>query len=208
MFKRILPQQTDFFQFFEEHAELTVTAGRKLAQIFNEQVDIDAVNGEIVELEHKADTVTHRCIHALQRTFITPFDRSQIHSLICDLDDVMDSIHTAAMRMSIYQVKDFPEEATLLSNTIAQATVAVFEAVRCLRNVSDDRAFTKVSISIHRFEDEGDELLRRGLRTLFAERKDPLLVIQWKEILELLESTTNRCEDVADIVQSVILEAS
>lgn len=208
MLKKLLPHTTDFFKFFEEHCALSIQGAKELVSLAEPGANIITIVARIKEIEHEADTLTHNCITELQKTFITPFDRSQILDLIRKLDDVMDSINDAASRIALYEIKEIRSEAKILAQIIAEATLRMSEALKLMRNLKNDQAIRDLCIKINRLENDGDETLRAGLRRLFAEQTHPYLVIQWKEILEHLEKATDRCEDAADIMQGVVLEAS
>ncbi len=169
---------------------------------------IETKAARIKELEHEADKLTHSCVIALQKTFITPFDRSQIHELIRRLDDVMDSINDGASRMVLYDLQDVRLEAKQLAEVILESSKAIGQGLTTMRHLKDEKAIRDTCIKVHRLENDADEILRTALRHLFSEELHPYLVIKWKEVFEHLEKATDRCEDVADIIQGVILEAS
>ena len=208
MFGKILPTTIDFVKYFEEHCALIEQASKELASLSEPGANVGTIVVHIKELEHEADTLTHRCLTALLRTFITPFERSHIQALIRRLDDVMDSINDAACRISLYEIHEFLPEAIGLTKVIQDASVAMTTAVKSLRNLKDEKALRDTCIHIHRLENDGDEIMRAGLKGLFNRNLHPYLVIQWKEVFEHLERATDRCEDVADIVQSIVIEAS
>ena len=208
MFRKLLPQTVDFFEFFEGHCALTVEAAKKLFAMAEPGADLAALTKEIKDFEHQADSLTHRCITAMQKTFITPFDRADMHRLIRRLDDIMDSVNDSASRMVIYELKEIRPEAREFAQVIHQASLSLSDALKLMRNLKNEKAIQENCIKVHGLENNGDEILRAALRRLFKENTDPLEVIKWKEIFEHLEKATDRCEDVADIIQSVILEAS
>ena len=208
MFKRFLPETTDFFSFFEQHCAIIIEAAKELRALAEPGAQIELRVARIRELEHEADTLTHRCITALKRTFITPFERGDIHELIRHLDDVIDSINDAGSRILLYNIQEIRNETQGLADAILHQAEALGEALRHLRNLKHEKAISAVCIKIHRYENDADELLRAALRRLFSENVHPYQVIQWKEIFEHLERATDRCEDVADIIQGVLIEAS
>ena len=208
MFGKILPTTVDFVKFFEEHCALIEQAAKELATLSEPGANVATIVVHIKELEHEADTLTHRCLTALLRTFITPFERSHIQALIRKLDDVMDSINDAACRISLYEIKEFLPEARSLTKVIQDISAEMAVAVKSLRNLKEEKALRETCIHIHRLENDADEILRSALKGLFTRNLHPYLVIQWKEVFEHLERATDRCEDVADIVQSIVIEAS
>ena len=160
----------------------------------------------ISDIEHETDTITHRCVEALHKTFITPIDRDSIHRLITRMDDVMDFVEAAAERLELYELvvmtNDVRDLADVLNRTAAQVEVAV----RGLRSLNDPQATLKLCIDINRLENEADAILRLALARMFKEVKNPIEIIKWKEIYQNVESATDSCEDVANIIEGVILE--
>ncbi|MEO8705309.1 MAG: DUF47 family protein, partial [Kofleriaceae bacterium] len=156
--------------------------------------------------EHETDTITHRCVEALHKTFITPIDRDSIHRLITRMDDVMDFVEAAAERIELYELTVMTADVRDLSDVLHRSALQVEQAVRGLRTLKDPNATLKLCIDISRLENEADAVLRRSVARLFKEEKDPITVIKWKEIYENLENASDRCEDVANIIEGVILE--
>jgi predicted phosphate transport protein (TIGR00153 family) len=209
MFRRLLPKETSFYDFFEAHSKLSTEACRELNAIATNPSELVSRANRIKEIEHQADDVTHKCIDALHRTFITPLDRADIHQLIKRLDDVVDSVDSAASRMMLYELTDVRPEMLRFTETLVKATTEIEVAVHCLRKLnSASAAVEKSCVAIHEAESEGDQILRTALVRLFKEEKDALLVIKWKEIYERLEKATDRCEAVANIIEGVSIEAS
>jgi hypothetical protein len=160
----------------------------------------------ISDIEHETDTITHRCVEALHKTFITPIDRDSIHRLITRMDDVMDYVEAAAERVELYELTTMTSDARDLADVLHRSAQQVELAVRGLRTLKDPQATLKLCIDINRLENEADAILRRSVARLFKEEKDPIIVIKWKEIYENLENASDRCEDVANIIEGVILE--
>jgi uncharacterized protein len=208
MFKRLLPQETCFFDFFEKHSEITLQAAHDLVSLWEPGCDRAAKIARIAQLEGEADSVTHLCIKALRKTFITPFDRGQIHRLIHHLDDIVDAIDDVGSRLELYEIQEIRPEAQRMSETILQAVVAIGESLKLLRNLKNEDAIKRYSIEIHRLESDCDEILRGAVKRLFKEERDPIAVIKWKEVFDHLELAADGCEDIADIIQGIVLEAS
>ena len=206
MFRRLMPKETSFFDFFEQHAELTVEGAKEFGSLVRTAANIDAKARRIKEIEHETDVITHRCVEALHRTLITPLDSDQIHRLITRMDDVMDFIEAAAERISLYRLKEMTPEVRDLADVLERAAQAVFAACRLLRNLREPETILKTCVDINRLENEADAILRRAVARLFDEEKDPVTIIKWKEIYEHLESAADCCEDVANIVEGVVLE--
>jgi uncharacterized protein len=210
MFGRLLPRETSFFDFFEQHAALTVEGTKEFLSLVSNGVGANSMlkAQRILEIEHETDVITHRCIEALHKTFITPIDRDDIHLLIGRMDDIMDCVEAASDRIILYKVKEVMPEARDLADVLVRAAEGVAQAIKGLRNKRDWETVLQRCIDINRCENEADAILRRALARLFQEQTDPLEVIKWKEIYESLEDAADMCEDVANIIEGVILEVA
>ncbi len=206
MLRRLLPREEDFFTLFERHAALTVEGAKQFATLVVGDQNVRALAARIKEIEHEADVITHTCVERLHTTFITPFDRDDIHRLITRMDDVMDFVESASERMALYELREMTQEVRDLAAVLVRATEAVARAVAGLRNVRGAHGILEHCIEVNRLENEGDEILRNAVAKLFKENADPLLVMKWKEVYEALENATDRCEDVANIIEGVVLE--
>jgi predicted phosphate transport protein (TIGR00153 family) len=206
MFGRFLPRETSFFDFFEQHAQLTIEGTKEFLSLVTTGANVPAKCRRISDIEHETDTITHRCVEALHKTFITPIDRDSIHRLITRMDDVMDFVEAAAERIELYELTVMTADVRDLADALHRAALQVEAAVRGLRSLKDSQATLKLCIDINRLENEADAILRRAVARLFKEEKDPIMVIKWKEVYENLENATDRCEDVANIIEGVILE--
>jgi uncharacterized protein len=206
MFGRFLPKETSFFDFFEQHAALTVEGTKEFLSLVTTGANIEAKCRRVSDIEHETDVITHRCVEALHKTFITPIDRDSIHRLITKMDDIMDYVEAAAERVVMYELTAMTNDVRDLADVLHRSTIDVEKAVRCLRNFKDPQQILKLCIDVNRLENEADAILRRSVARLFKEEKDPIMVIKWKEIYENLENATDRCEDVANIIEGVILE--
>jgi hypothetical protein len=206
MFGRFLPKETSFFDFFEEHAALTVDGTKEFVSMVTSSANIDAKARRIKEIEHETDVITHRCVEALHKTLITPLDPDQIHRLITRMDDVMDFVEAAAERVALYRLSEMTPEVKDLADVLYRAAQEMFEACRLMRNLKEPQTILRKCVDINRLENEADAILRRAVARLFDEEKDPITIIKWKEIYEALESASDRCEDVANIIEGVVLE--
>ncbi|HPH67384.1 MAG TPA: DUF47 family protein [Kofleriaceae bacterium] len=206
MFGRFLPKETSFFDFFEQHAALTVEGTKEFLSLVTTGANIEAKCRRVSDIEHETDVITHRCVEALHKTFITPIDRDSIHRLITKMDDIMDYVEAASERIVMYELTAMTNDVRDLADVLHRSTLDVEKAVRCLRNFKDPQQILKLCIDVNRLENEADAILRRSVARLFKEEKDPIMVIKWKEIYENLENATDRCEDVANIIEGVILE--
>ena len=208
MFGRFLPKETSFFDFFEEHAALTVEGAKEFLSLVSTGANIETKARRIHDIEHETDVITHRCVETLHKTFITPIDRDNIHRLITRMDDIMDFVEAASERIALYELTVMTPDVRDLADVLVRATQQVELALKGLRNLKNPQAILKVCIDINRLENESDQILRRAVAKLFKEEKDPIVVIKWKEIYENLENAADRCEDVANIIEGVILEHS
>lgn len=208
MFGRFLPKETSFFDFFEQHAALTVEGTKEFLSLVTTGANIETKAKRVSDIEHETDVITHRCVEGLHKVFITPFDRDNIHRLITRMDDVMDYVEAAAERIALYELTVMTADVRDMADVLYRAAQQVELAVKGLRNLKDPQSILKQCIDINRLENESDQILRRAVAKLFKEEKDPIMVIKWKEIYENLESAADRCEDVANIIEGVILEHS
>lgn len=209
MFRRLLPKEVSFFDYFERHAVLTIDACKAFLMLASGEAENVAQAARIKEIEHQADTLTHHCIEELNKTFITPIDRVDINYLIKGLDDIVDSVDAATSRIALYELIEMREEARLLADVLVKAALEIEQALKNLRNHSNSWAVKERLIAIHQLENEGDAILRTALTRLFREEaSNPILVIKWKEIFERLEKATDRCEEVANIIEKIMIEAS
>lgn len=209
MLKRLLPRETSFFDFFESHTKLTIEACKELDAIAADPSQLRDRVSRIKELEHRADDITHECIEALHRTFITPIDRADIHRLMKRLDDIIDSVDSAASRMLLYDIQTMRPEMKQFTEVLIRASAEIDGAIAHFRNMNRNAdAIGMHCRGIYDAENQGDQILRSALQRLFNDEKDPIHVIKWKEIFERLEKATDRCEEVANIVQGVVIEAS
>ena len=208
MFGRFLPRETSFFDFFEQHAALTIEGTKEFLSMVTTGANIATKCRRISDIEHETDTITHRCVEALHKTFITPIDRDSIHRLITRMDDVMDYVEAAAERIELYEMTIMTADVRDLADVLHRSAQQVELCVRGLRTLKNPQATLKLCIDINRLENEADAILRRSVARLFKEEKDPITVIKWKEVYENLEMASDRCEDVANIIEGVVLENS
>ena len=206
-FGLFLPREYNFFDLFEQHAAACDQAAKALLEMAVEPARAEEITFRIKELEHEGDKVTHRTVEALHKTFITPIDRDEIHKLIGALDDVLDFIYAVAQRIILFEIGEFTDEATALCRVLAAATERVAQAISRLRDMKNSQELFEDCQEINRLENEADEALRRGLARLFKEYADkPVEIIKWKEIYEYLEQAADCTEDVANIIEGIVLE--
>jgi predicted phosphate transport protein (TIGR00153 family) len=170
--------------------------------------DLDSQAERVKQIEHECDEITHAVVQALHKTFITPIDRNDIYTLITKMDDIMDLVEAAAERLSLYELPTMTKEVGDLARCLVTSAEHVLGAVTGIRDLKKVNGILEHCVEINRLENVADKILRNALAKLFREEKDPIAVIKWKEIYETLESATDRCEDVANIVEGVMLENS
>jgi len=201
-----MPREMNFYQYFEQHADLMIQCCREFLTMAQQGGDITKRAQRIRQIEKDCDQVAHQCIDALHKTFITPFDRADIHLLIKRLDDVVDAIHATTSRMELYELREMRPEAVQLGNVLVSASTEILAALKHLRANETDQIM-ECCIKIHKLENDADDLLRDALGRLFKET-DAILVIKWKEVYERLEKAADRCEAVANIIEGVVIESS
>lgn len=206
MLSRLLPRQTNFFDFFEQHAALTVKSASELAKLANDGADIDEIARHIKQLEQQADEVTHNCMEMLHKTFITPIDRNDIHRIASKLDDIIDFIDAAARQMTLFELTEFPENVREAVIVLHKATEAVERAVKGLRNMRNPTAILGECIRINELENQADRVKASSVAKLFREETNPITVMKWNQIYQALENVTDACEDVANVIEGVVLE--
>jgi len=202
---RLLPRDEKFFELFEKAAGIVLAGAETLLQMLNDFDNADLYRKKIGDLEHEGDAVIHAVVDKLNRTFVTPFDQEDIRAIASRLDDIIDYIQAAAERLVLYQVKgpylDSMELASVLVETVRQ----VQAVVSMLRDLGQRRAILERCIEINRLENSGDRLYREALGRLFADG-NLLELIRWKEIIEQIEQAVDECEDLADIIESVVVK--
>jgi predicted phosphate transport protein (TIGR00153 family) len=205
---RLLPHDRSFFQFFEQQGRKTVEGCRALLALIESPADLEAQAQRITQFEQECDEITHAVVELLHKTFITPLDRNDIYRLITKMDDIMDLVEAAADRFSLYEVRHMTADVGELVRTLVKSAEHVAAAVGGLRDMDKASSILEHCVEINRLENVADKILRGALARLFREERDPIAVIKWKEIYETLESATDRCEDVANIIEGVVLENS
>ena len=202
---RLLPKEEAFFDLFVEVAARASQAADHLYQLFAEPPERRAYHvGAIKRLENEADTITHDVVTRLDRTFITPIDREDIHLLASDLDDVIDRIDGTARRSEIFRLGETPEGIADLCSIIKRITAEIEAAVRKLRGKKNE--VLPHCDQAKRLEEEGDALYHEMLGRLFDRETDPVKLIKWKEIYDILETTIDESEDVANDIESIVIK--
>jgi predicted phosphate transport protein (TIGR00153 family) len=208
MLGRLMPREGKFFDLFNAHAERIVEGGRELAAMIGTVTELDAHAQRIDAIERAADKVTHETIALLHKTFITPFDRDQIHQLITTMDDILDLIQDVAESVALYDLRRATPEAKQLAEINQMCCERVKTAVGLLTNIKNPEAILKCCEEIDRLESDADRVLRGAMSKLFRDEPDVKQLIKLRTIYELLETISDRCEDVANIIEGIVLENS
>jgi len=203
LLSRILPREEGFLTLFVRQAENVAAGATALVELLTNYADPAAGARRMKDLEHIGDTITHDLNTRLNQTFITPFDREDIHELASKVDDVLDLADAAAGRLVLYGVKTIRPGVVELAQILETATREILAAVRLLDKQDH---ILEHCIEINRLENEGDRICRALIATLFTEEKNPVEIIKWKEIIEAIETAIDKCEDVANVIETVVLK--
>ncbi len=207
MLEKLMPKSDDFFTDFEAQAAATVEGARLLKALLDDFTDVAAKCQAIKDVEHRGDDITHRAFARLHTQFITPFDRAEIHRLLSRIDDVLDLADAASERLGLYTIDQILPEARELAAVFVAQTEKMQEAVRGLRDLKrNTRQILDACKEMNVLENQADTLTRRTMAKLFQRGSDPLEVMKWKEIIDLIEDATDRAEDVANVIEGVVLE--
>jgi predicted phosphate transport protein (TIGR00153 family) len=201
-----LTRDDEFWSAFKGHANCSTRAAALLVEILENPERASTLGQQISDLEHEGDRITHDTVLALHQTWITPLDREEIHGLVSRLDDVLDFIDSASDRFTLYQLKEVRPEAIDLAKLLHQSCIDIEKAVGMIRNMKDVTPLLDLCRKINRLEHDADAVFRRALARLFNERTDPLEIMKWRDILDALETATDRAEDVANIIEGIALE--
>jgi len=202
---KVFSKSPDFLELFDKVGANITQAATILVAIMEHFTNLDNWAKEVHELEEDGDMLTHDIIKKLNKTFVTPFDREDIHALASKLDDILDFIWGTAERLSVFKMKEPREEAVIMSKEILTTVELVHKAIKTLKE-KDYTRMQEYCVEINKLENKMDRIFRDALGHLFDEMKDPILVIKWKEIYEHLENASDKCEDVADILESIAIK--
>ena len=200
---RLIPKEERFYDDFVALAEEIRRGALMLEEMLAPEQPIWDKADEIKEVEHKCDFLTHEIIQRLHRTFVTPLDREDIHSLARSLDDVMDAIDATAAIVRLYQINLVRTDARDLTRIIMASADQVVKALKALER---RKGVAEPAVEINRLENEADRIHQIAVRRLFEEERDPIQIMKWKEILDFLEAATDRCEDVANVLEGVVVK--
>ncbi len=207
IFRSLMPKEEQFVELFIEHAVKIHAAAKELELLMGDGADIDRHFKQICIYEGEADMITRQTLQALHRSFITPFDRDQIHRLITTMDDAVDGIEEVAQRVDLYGVREFSPDMRSLATGIVECAYLLTKAIPLMREVSrNSGAINELCDAIGRQESAADKRQHEGLRALFATEKDPVKLITRKEVYQRLEKVSDRFDDVANVIETVVIE--
>jgi uncharacterized protein len=199
----LIPKDNSFFQMFSAMSDNLIAGARTLVDLFSNYQDVEKTINEVHRIEHAGDELTHAILTKLNQTFITPFDREDIHQLAAKLDDVLDFIYAAGARLVMYRITTPPPAATVLAKIILKQTQELQQAVSLMQKNGN---ILPLCVEINRLENEADQVSQQAIARLFESEKDPIHLIKIKELLEFLERATDKAEDVANVLETVVLK--
>ena len=203
---RVIPREMKFFDMFVEMANNLTTGARVLVDLLQRPNDLPATVQKIKDIEHQGDDLTHALLKKLNQTFITPFDREDIHRLASSVDDVLDFINAAAERMLLYKIHNPPPAAGKLAEIIVRQSEEIAAAMTMLEK--DQEGVLAHCVKVNQFENEADTVCRAAIGALFESEKDPITLIKMKELFEVLETATDKAEDAANVMEAVVLKSA
>ncbi len=202
---RLIPRETKFFRMFRDVSENLTEGARLLHDILKNPDDLAERINKLQEIEHRGDDMTHDIIRMLNQTFITPFDREDIHALTSSLDDVLDYVNSAATRMKLYRITAPPPAAAVLAGLIVKQSE---ELSKCVSLLEEHQRVLDHCVVVNQLENEADRVSRKAIAELFEYEKDPIQLIKLKELYEVLETATDKAEDAANVLEAVVLKSA
>ncbi|MCG2583025.1 DUF47 domain-containing protein [Massilia sp. TS11] len=206
MFGRLMPTEGKFFELFNQHADLCVKGAKEMVALMTNFDDLESRTHAIEGIEKQADKITYQTVDLLHKTFITPLDRDDIHKLITGMDDILDLYEDAAQTISLYDLQSVTPETRRLAELSLQCVEKVQQAVALLHNMDNARQIVGICEEIDRLESDADHVMRAAMSKLFRDEPDVRTLIKLKAIYEILETVSDRCEDVANIIEGIIVE--
>ncbi|ADR19038.1 DUF47 domain-containing protein [Calditerrivibrio nitroreducens] len=200
----LIPKEEKFFILFQEMTKLLIEGATLLKELTDNFDKIESYQKKIKDVEHEGDKKTHEIIQKLNKTFITPIDREDIYDLAAALDDILDLIDASAQRMVLYKIQTITSECKSFAFIILKCCQALDKAIKKMDKKHEE--VNESFVEINELENEADRVLRESLGKLFSDEKDPIRLIKWKEIYETLEKVTDKCEDAANIIETVVVK--
>jgi uncharacterized protein len=206
MFNKFFLKETPFFDFFNHQAAIALESAKLFLVFASGNGSIDGVAEKIKDLESQGDAITHHCIEELHKAFITPFEREDIHRLISSIDDIIDEIDATCDCLVVYKIFKPTAFVRELAQSLTDATTQINDAIKLLNNMKNSEAIRFYCQTIQKIEGEADIILRNAVGELFEKESDIRMLIKWKEIYEHLETAIDCCDDVANVIEGVVLE--
>jgi hypothetical protein len=208
MLFRFLPKDFDFFSLFEKQARYAAEAAGYLKEVVSKEVLDEGHLKKMHEIEHQGDEVAHAIIDQLNKTFITPFEREDIYALTKQLDDVTDMIYTITNRLKVYKITRVTKAFVEFASVIVESVSCIESAIKGLRNAKNIKPVANSCIEINRLENVGDAMRDKAVEELFKKEKDPMMVIKWKDLYQDAETVLDICEDVAHVIESILVKVA
>lgn len=210
LFSFMVPKNALFFDLFSEDTANLLAQAKVFHHMFQltDQEQISMCIGQIRDFEQKGDDITHQIFMELSENFITPFDREDIHALTTSIDDIADYINGCATKIQLYNVKEFSKTMVLMSEVLLKQVIEIDSAIKEMRNMKNVQHVRESIVKINSLENQADDLFDDSIARLFAEASDPLELIKTKEVLSSLEIATDKCEDVANVLESILVKNS
>jgi len=202
----ILPKEEKFFKLFAAQAAYNAKAVKTFKALVNDWDPQSPAFDQLREIEHEADITTHEIYDKLNRTFITPFDREDIHQLASEMDDIVDIVQSICNRMRLYKIRNSSPDLVQMVDILDQAVDAICKAVAELQDAEKSRRVLDYCIEINRLENTGDHARDLALSKLFEGSPDPIEVLKWKEVYEVVETAIDKCEDIANTIESILVK--
>lgn len=202
----ITPKDTKFYDLFEQDTANLVTAAEKLVDLFNNYEDVEAKARQLKDLEHQGDTITHEIIRRVNLTFVTPIDREDIVLLAHAMDSIMDFMEAAGRTAFLYRITQPTERVRQLASIIAKMVYTLNDVLPCLRHRDQFKRILEQCVEMNRLENEADDVHHAAMAELFDSGKDATEIIKWRELYQHMEDATDRGEDVADVLEGIVLK--
>jgi len=207
LIQTMLPHDEQFYVFFKEAIGYTCQASELLLKIPSaDPAERQRLTDQIGDIEDQGDDVTHKIFGELNSTFVTPFDPEDIHKLASELDDVLDNIDGSARRVMLYKIRKFSPDMITLMEILHKANLELKEGISLLQGFKNPQKLQEVIIRVHDYESQADQAFARAVAELFDNEKDPIEIIKMKEILVQIETATDKCEDVANVIETIIIK--
>jgi len=206
VFNKLLPKEDRFFVLFKQQTASIQEGIRLFEQLSKNFGHREQICNQIKEAERKTDSITHEVHKLLNKTFVTPFDREDIYTLVNRMDDVIDCLEATATRLQLYDISSPPAHLDRFAGVLRRAFESISDAIAKLGDWKNRQDLFSVCVQINTLEEEGDQILRDSLRLLFSQNKDPIYILKVKEIYEKLEEAIDCCEDIADVLETILLK--